>query len=57
MGEEQRGQTRRGARGPDRAEFTEIEIFRKAYEHADRGDALIHYGWIYAAVGEYVGIF
>ncbi len=59
MAEEQRGATRRGASvsRSEAVESTEAQIFKKAYEHADRGDALTHYGWIYGAVGEYVGIF
>ena len=58
MAEEQRGQTRRSSStASGRVESTETAIFKKAYESADKGDALLHYGWIYGAVGEYVGIF
>lgn len=62
IAEEQQGQMRRSTSTKigARVEATESAIFRKAYEHADRGDhknALITYGWIYGAVGEYVGIF
>ncbi len=59
IAEAQQGQTKRstGTAVGARVDATEYTIFRKAYEHADEGDALVHYGWIYAAVGEYVGIF
>lgn len=58
MAEEQRGRTRRSAdKACDRVESTETAIFKLAFEHADKGDALVHYGWIYGAIGEYLGIF
>lgn len=50
MGEEQRGQTRRASMNyGDRAELTEVALWREAYRLMDQGNPIRNLEWIYAA--------
>lgn len=56
MEEEQVGRTRRTAsRFSDSVELTEVALWRKAYEFADRGEPLPHLEWIYGAAALLAG--
>lgn len=50
MAEDQYGQTRRAARNyGDRAEMTEVGLFREAYRLMDEGRPIRNFEWIYGA--------
>lgn len=54
--EEQVGRTRRSAeRFADTVELTEVALWRKAYEFADKGEPLPHLEWIYGAAAVLAG--
>lgn len=56
MEEEQVGRTRRTAsRYADTVELTEVALWRKAYEFADKGEPLPHLEWIYGAAALLAG--
>jgi len=56
MQEQQVGQTRRTAtRYADSVELTEVALWRKAYEFADKGEPLPHLEWIYGAAALLAG--
>lgn len=56
MQEEQVGRTRRTAsRYADTVELTEVALWRKAYEFADKGEPLAQLEWIYGAAALLAG--
>lgn len=56
MQETQVGRSRRSAeRYADTVELTEVALWRKAYEFADRGEPLPHLEWIYGAAAVLAG--
>jgi hypothetical protein len=56
MQEEQVGRTRRTAtRVGDSVELTEVALWRKAYEFADKGEPLAQLEWIYGAAALLAG--
>jgi hypothetical protein len=56
MQEEQVGRTRRTAsRYADTVELTEVALWRKAYEFADKGEPLRQLEWIYGAAAVLAG--
>lgn len=56
MQEAQVGRTQRtSARYADTVELTEVALWRKAYEFADRGEPLPHLEWIYGAAAHLAG--
>ena len=56
MQEQQVGQTRRTAtRYADSVELTEVALWRKAYEFADKGEPLPHLEWMYGAAALLAG--
>lgn len=56
MEEEQVGRTRRTAsRYADTVELTEVALWRKAYEFADKGEPLRQLEWIYGAAALLAG--
>lgn len=56
MQEEQVGRTRRtSSRYADTVELTEVALWRKAYEFADRGEPLGQLEWIYGAAAVLAG--
>lgn len=57
VAERQQGRSRRDASLSlgERTEFTEAQLWKRAYEFADKGDPLPQLGWIYGAAAVLAG--